>query len=88
MSPEERSLRARLAAHISWAATRDPASRTAKARAAAAGRFEKQAREMHPDATEEDIARVAKSLRSAHFSRMALKAATARRRNSATQNAA
>lgn len=43
---------------------------------------------MHPDATEEDIARVAKSLRSAHFSRMALKAATARRRNSATQNAA
>ncbi|KIX77434.1 hypothetical protein SF23_12280 [Streptomyces sp. MBRL 10] len=87
MTPEERSLRARLAAHVSWAATPDPASRTAKARAAADSKFEREAREMHPNASDEHIARVAKHLRSAHFSRMALKAA-ARRRNSATPNAA
>ncbi|MFD6874494.1 MULTISPECIES: hypothetical protein [unclassified Streptomyces] len=88
MSPEERSLRARLAAHVSWAVTPDPASRTAKARAAADGKFEQQARELHPGATDEVIARVTRSLRSAHYSRMALKSATARRRNSATTKAA
>lgn len=87
MSPEERSLRARLAAHVSWAATPDPASRTAKARAAALGKFEREAREMHPDASDEQITRVAAHLRSAHFTRMALKSATARRK-SATPKAA
>jgi hypothetical protein len=79
MDPEMRSLRARLGAHASWANTTDPASRTAKARAAANGRFERQAREMHPDATDEQITRVAEHLRKAHFSRMALASAKARR---------
>ncbi|MFE7105583.1 hypothetical protein ACFU98_10845 [Streptomyces sp. NPDC057575] len=79
MDPEMRSLRARLGAHASWANTTDPASRTAKARAAANGRFERQAREMHPDATDEQITRVAGHLRKAHFSRMALASAKARR---------
>lgn len=79
MNPQDRSLRARLAAHTSWANTLDPASRTAKARAAANGRFEKQARELHPDASDEQIARVAEHLKSAHFSRIALQAAAARR---------
>lgn len=85
MDPTERSLRASLAAHTSWANTLDPASRTAKARAAANGRFEKQARELHPDATEEQIARAAQHLRSAHFSRLALQAAVARRANAAAK---
>ncbi|MEU3426634.1 hypothetical protein [Streptomyces gardneri] len=79
MTPAERSLRARLASQTSWANTLDPQSRTAKARAAAAGRFEKQAREMHPAATDEQIARVAAQLRSAHATRMALASAKARR---------
>ncbi|MGQ4351944.1 hypothetical protein [Streptomyces drozdowiczii] len=78
LNPEQRSLRARLAVQTSWANTLDPASRTAKARAAAAGRFEKQARELHPDATDEQIARVAKHLKAAHFSRMALASARSR----------
>lgn len=85
MNPEDRALRARLAAHTSWANTLDPASRTAKARAAANGRFEKQARELHPDATDEQIARVAEHLKSAHFSRIALQAAAARRANAAAK---
>jgi hypothetical protein len=79
MDPQERTLRASLAAHTSWANTLDPASRTAKARAAANGRFEQQAREKHPNASEEQIARVAEHLKSAHFRRLALAAARARR---------
>jgi hypothetical protein len=79
MDPEMRSLRARLGARVSWANTLDPTSRTAKARAAAAGRFERQARELHPEATDEQIARVAKHLKSAHFTRMALASAKSRR---------
>ncbi|MEV6076851.1 hypothetical protein AB0L80_17330 [Streptomyces sp. NPDC052069] len=78
MNPEQRSLRARLAVQTSWANTLDPTSRTAKARAAADTRFEQQARELHPGATDEQIARVAGHLRSAHYSRMALASAKAR----------
>jgi hypothetical protein len=87
MTPAERTLRARLASQISWANTLDPQSRTAKARAAAAGRFEKQAREMHPNATDEQITRVADQLRSAHATRMALASAKARRAKAAAQAA-
>ena len=79
MDPQDRSLRASLAAHTSWANTVDPASRTAKARAAANGRFEKEARELHPTATDEQIARVAEHLRKAYFQRLALASAKARR---------
>lgn len=88
MSPAERSLRATLASQVSWANTLDPQSRTAKARAAAAGRFERQAREMHPGATDEQIARVAAQLRKAHATRMALASAKARRAKAAAQRAA
>ncbi|MFH8792266.1 hypothetical protein [Streptomyces sp. NPDC017941] len=79
MDPQDRSLRARLAAHTSWANTPDPASRTAKARAAAFDRFERRAREMHPDATEDQIAVAAAHLKKAHYTAMALASARARR---------
>ena len=88
MTPQDRSLRARLAAHTSWANTLDPTSRTANARAAANGRFEREAREKHPDATDEQIARVAEHLKSAHFSRLALQAAAARRHKAEAKNTA
>lgn len=79
MDPQERTLRASLAANVSWANTLDPASRTAKARAAANGRFEREARELHPDATDQQIARVAAHLKKAYFRRLQLAAAQARR---------
>jgi len=79
MDTEARKLRAQLGAHAMWANTLDPASRTAKARSAANGRFERLAREKHPDATDEQIARVAEHLRKAHFKAMGLKSAMARR---------
>jgi hypothetical protein len=88
LTPEERSLRARLAVHTSWANTLDPASRTAKARAAANDRFEKQAREKHPGASDEVIARVAEHLRKAHYTAMAMKSAAARRAKAAKPAAA
>ena len=88
MDPAVRTLRARLGAHAMWANTLDPSSRTAKARAAAAGRFEKQARELHPDATDDEIARVAEQLKKAHYTRMQLASANARAKKSGGKPAA
>ena len=85
MDPADRTLRARLAAHASWAATTDPAGRTAKARGTFTERFVKQAREMHPGASEQQIAEVAEHLRKAHYTRMGLASAKARRAKTAAR---
>ena len=79
MDPAERTFRARLGAHTSWANTVDPASRTAKAREAAVGRFEKQ---VDPDGTMEpgERTRRAEHAKKAYFAQIALKSHTARRR--------
>jgi hypothetical protein len=77
MSPAERSLRARMAAHAMHARN-DPEKTTAKARAAFLDKFE---READPDGVlpPEERRRRAKHLRSAHFTRLALASAKARR---------
>lgn len=74
----DRALRASIAAHTSWAKTADPTARTAPARRAFLDKFE---REVDPDGTLDpaDRARRAESLRKAHFARLALKSAAARR---------
>lgn len=71
--PAERALRARIAAHESWAATTDRSARTAPARAALDAKFLAEA--------DGDPVR-ADHLRKAHFARLALKSAQARRRRS------
>lgn len=68
--PEDRSLRARIAAHESWAQTDDRTARTAPARAALDARFLERAGG--------DPVRAA-HLRKAHFARLALASAKARR---------
>jgi hypothetical protein len=75
---EEAALRARLAAHQSWANTTDRSARTAPARQALADRFE---REVDPNGTlsPEDRARRAGHARKAFYLRLALKSAQARR---------
>lgn len=91
MGPEDpavRTLRAQLASNASWANTLDPASRTAKARAAANGRFEQEAREKHPTATDEQITRVAEHLRKAHFQRLGLASAMARKKKAGAKRPA
>lgn len=87
MTPEERRLRAKLGAHISWANTADPAERTAKARRAFEARFEKEA---DPDGVlpPEERARRAKHLRDAFYTRIQLKSAETRRKKKAAQQTA
>lgn len=80
MNTSERSMQLRLAAHISWAKTKDRSSRTAAARRASHHtRFLVQAREENPDATEAELAGIAAALKKAHYQQLALKSAQARR---------
>jgi hypothetical protein len=79
LTPTERSLRGQLAAHESWARTPDRSARTANARKAMLDKFEQQ---VDPDGTlsPAERARRAEHARKAHFMRLALKSAQARRR--------
>ena len=79
LSPSQRSLRARVAAHESWARTSDPSARTAPARAAFKSRFE---REVDPDGvlSEAERQRRAEHARTAYFTRLALRSSKARRK--------
>ena len=79
LSPAERTLRGRLAAHSKWA-KHDPVDGTASARAEFLSRFERDA---DPDGTlpRAERARRAEHLRKAYFTRLALASARARRRN-------
>ena len=75
-----RSTIARVAAHESWARTRDRAARTAPARAGLQARFIREAREqLGPDATERQVAAAAESARRAHYARLSMAGVAARR---------
>lgn len=82
LTPEQRVLRARLAAHESWAATPDRAARTQAAREAFIRRFYDQ---VDPDRTLPPAERRkrAESARKAHYARLAYRSVQARaaRRN-------
>lgn len=89
MTTSEQSMQMRRASHISWAKTVDRPARTEAARTASHyTRFETQAREANPNATDAQIADIAKSLRSAHYTDLALKSAKARRRRGEALKAA
>lgn len=77
MTPAERSMRARIAAY-SLHAKRDPRETTAPARAAFLARFEHQ---VDPDGSLPDAERRrrAEAARKAHFTKLALRSAQARR---------
>jgi hypothetical protein len=78
LTPSERSLRARIAAHAKHA-KHDPAESTAAARQAFLDRFE---REVDPEGVlpETERRRRADHARKAYFARLALKSAQARRK--------
>lgn len=78
MTPAERTMRARLGAHASWAKTEDRTARTAAARRAAETRFE---RLVDPEGTLDPAERHrrAEHARQAHMQRLALASARARR---------
>lgn len=80
VSTSERSMRMRIASYKSWANTKDRSARTAAARKQSHhGRFVEQARKLHPDGTEKQIADAADALKSAHYRELALRSAQARR---------
>lgn len=83
LTPTERTLRARLAAHASWANTADRSARTAPARRAYMKRFERQ---VDPDGSLDSAerARRAEHAMRAHMTRAALKSAQARRHKRAS----
>lgn len=78
LTPTERTLRARVASHESWANTDDRTARTEPGRQAFFARFERQ---VDPDGTlpPDERAKRAESARKAHFSRLAFESAKARR---------
>ncbi|HYZ99132.1 MAG TPA: hypothetical protein VE575_10315 [Acidimicrobiales bacterium] len=84
LTPSQRVLRARMAAHISWAKTDDRSARTAPARRAALARFEN---EVDPEGrlSAPERARRAEHALRAHMTRLALRSAQVRRRRAAEQ---
>lgn len=79
LTPQERSLRATIAANTSWAKTEDRAARTANARAALREKFYDEVdpeRKLPPAEREKR----AENARKAYYARIALKAATAARK--------
>ena len=78
-NPNERTLRAQIAAHTSWATTENRTARTQAARDAFLEKFEQ---EVDPDGvlTPEERTARAEHLRKAHFKRLALKSVQARKR--------
>lgn len=77
-TPAERTLQAQLAVHTSWANTSDRAARTAKARNAFLNQFERQV-DPNGELAPEVRAQRAEHARKAHFKRLALQSAKARR---------
>lgn len=83
LTPVERSLRARVAVHTSWAQTTDRAARTAPARRTALQRFERQ---VDPDGTLKPVERRRRADQAmrAHMAGLALRSAQVRRRKKAS----
>lgn len=81
MSPEQRSLRGRVAAHESWARTADPAARTAAARAntpQGLPYWERKVAAEYPELPEGERRRRAEHLYRAHMARLSLRSSQAR----------
>lgn len=81
LTPKQKSLRGRIAAHSSWAQTENRSARTAPARAALLDKFDKQ---VDPDGTllPAERAKRAENARRAYFAGLAFKSAKARRARS------
>lgn len=89
LNTPERSMRMRIASYKSWANTADRSARTAAARKSSHhDRFIRQAREMHPDATDEQVEAAAEALKSAYYRELATRSAATRRIKSEMKAAA
>jgi hypothetical protein len=78
LTQAEKSLRGQIAAHESWARTENPSARTRPAREAALKRFESEV-DPQGELPPTERAKRAEHARKAHFKRLALASAKARR---------
>lgn len=85
MTPAEKSLIGRIAVQTSWANTEDRTARTEPGRAGLLAKYERQAREMHPDASEDAVIKAGAALYAAHFARMSLASARSRAAKASTK---
>lgn len=79
MTASDRVMRASIAGYEKWGRTPDRAAATAPARDAFMAKFEAEVRAEFPEADDATVARLAESRRRAHFQRLALRSARARR---------
>lgn len=78
LTPEQRFLRAQRAAYTRWC-REDPSANAARGQAGLVARFEREAREVDPDASEKEIARRVEAARRAHMAGLALASSKARK---------
>lgn len=79
LSPEQRVLRARIAAHSRWA-QENPAVNAARGQQGLRARFDRQAREAEPGLTDAEYERRGEHLYKQHMARLALASSKARKR--------
>ena len=77
LTPAQRSIRARIAAHTRWS-TEDGKANAQRAQAGLQARFVRETRERFPDLPDAEIERRADSAFRAHMQRLALKSSKAR----------
>jgi hypothetical protein len=77
LSPEQRTLRASIAANARWS-RENPTANAERGQAGLLARFEREARAADPAAPDAEIARRAECARKAHMQRMALASSRAR----------
>jgi hypothetical protein len=87
LTPEQRTLRARKAAHTRWA-SEDPTGTAIAGQAGLRGRFDRQVREATPGLSEAEYARRAESAYKAHMAGLALASSKARGARKASSDAA
>jgi hypothetical protein len=80
MTPEQRRLRAQIAANTRWS-REDPLPTAIRGQAGLTAKFEREIRSEFPNLPDHEVARRVESARKAHFARLALKSAKARSRS-------
>jgi hypothetical protein len=77
LTPEQRHLRASIAAHIRWS-REDPAANAARGQAGLLAKFERQIRAADPTLPDAEVARRAEAARQAHMLKLAFASSKAR----------
>jgi hypothetical protein len=77
LTPEQRRIRASVAAHARWS-QEDPAANAQRGQAGLLARFDREVREAEPGLTEAEYSRRAESAYRAHMARLSLASSKAR----------